>query len=327
MKTTITTSAARGPDRSRHWHQAIARAYFPLDLRFRNPNSFTGDLTIWEFGAVSISRLQSDGLQYLRLPHHFRATRDEEFLVTLPAKAEVHFSQGGSDVRCSPGGFFLERSHEPYEFSHREAADLWVLKVTAQPLAERVRGPDRFCSLLFGAHNGPGGLFTDMLHLLPGRFDTLNNEARSAIGQQLIDLLVLAIKADERTLTSGNSTVRSAHLMRIEAYIRANLQDFRLDPERIAGACGMSTRYLHELFRDTNQTVRSWIREQRLAACRSALEDPGNVETAAEIAYRWGFGDQTQFSRVFKAYYGLPPGEYRERARLAPDHAAADFVM
>ncbi len=36
---------------------------------------------------------------------------------------------------------------------------------------------------------------------------------------------------------------------------------------------------------------------------------------AAEIAYRWGFGDQTQFSRVFKAEFGVPPGEFRENAR------------
>jgi len=154
-----------------------------------------------------------------------------------------------------------------------------------------------------------------MLHLLPGRFDAMNEEARATVGRQLVDLLVLAIKADDRVLTSGNSTVRDAHLTRIEAYIRANLQDFRLDPERIARACGISTRYLHELFRDTDQTLGSWIRDQRLAACRAALEDPANVQTAAEIAYRWGFGDQTQFSRVFKAHYGVPPGEFRELAR------------
>lgn len=314
-KTTITTRATRPRDRSRHWHQAIARAYFPLDLKFRNPDSFSGDLAIWQFGDVSISRLTSDGLRYLRLPHHFRTTRKEEFLVTVPAHAEVFFSQCGSEVRCAPGGFILERSHEPYEFSHEDPADLWVLKVDTRALAERVRGPDRFCSLQFDAANGAGGLFTDMLHLLPARFGTLTEEARAAVGRQLIDLLSLAIKSDDRVLASGNSTVRNAHLMRIEAYIRANLGDFRLDPERIAAACGISTRYLHELFRDTDQTVGSWIRAQRLAACRAALADPANSQTAAEIAYRWGFSDQTQFSRVFKAHYGLPPGEFREQAR------------
>lgn len=315
MKTSITTSATRAPDRSRHWHEAIASAYFPLDLRFREADRFSGDLTTWRFGDVSISRLSCDALQYLRLPHHFRAAREEEFLVTVPARAEVFFSQSGREVKCRPGGFILERSSEPYQFSHAEPADMWVLKVDADALTGRLRAPDRFCTLQFEANNGAGGLFNDMLQLLPGRFDGMTQEARATVGRQLVDLLVLAIKADDRVLTSGNSTVRAAHLARIEAYIRTNLHEFDLGPERIAHACGISTRYLHELFKDTDQTVRGWIRDQRLAACRDALADPNNNQTAAEIAYRWGFSDQTQFSRVFKAHYGVPPGEFREKAR------------
>jgi AraC-like DNA-binding protein len=316
MKSTITTSKTPTHDRSRHWHDAIASAYFPLDLQFRNPDSFSGDLLLWTLGDVSLSRLTSDALQYRRLPHHFKGERDEQFLVTVPARSEVFFSQCGKDVRCNPGSFILERSHEPYEFSHAEAADLWVVKVDAKALGGRIRQPDRFCSLQFNAADGAGGLFADMLHLIPNRFDAMSPETRATVGQQLIDLLVLALKADERTLTSGNSTVREAHLTRIEAFVRKHMSDCELDPETIARGCGISTRYLHELFRDTNQTLGSWIRDQRLEACRESLRDPSNRQTAAEIAYRWGFGDQAQFSRAFKSQFGLPPKEYREKARV-----------
>jgi AraC-like DNA-binding protein len=316
MKTTITTSRTPIQDRSRHWHEAIAKAYFPLDLAFRDPDHFFGDLKLWTLGAVSLSRLTSDALRYRRLPQHFRAERDEHFLVTVPARSEVFFSQCGKEVRCHPGGFILERSHEPYEFSHAAAADLWVLKVEAKALGGRIRQPDRFCSLQFNAADGAGGLFADMLHLIPTRFDEMSPETRATVGQQLIDLLVLALKADERTLTTGHSTVREAHLTRIEAFVRKHLGDSDLDPETIARGCGISTRYLHELFRDTNQTLGSWVRDQRLEACREALRDPSNRQTVAEIAYRFGFGDQAQFSRAFKAHVGMPPKEYREQARL-----------
>lgn len=315
MKTTITTSRTPAHDRSRHWHDAIAQAYFPLDLTFRSPDSFSGDLALWTLGDVSLSRLTSEALQYRRLPQHFRAEREEHFLVTVPARSEVFFSQCGKDVRCRPGGFILERSHEPYEFSHAEAADLWVLKVEAKALGARVRQPDRFCSLQFGAADGAGGLFADMLHLIPSRFDAMTPETRATVGRQLVDLLVLALKSDDRTLTAGNSTVREAHLTRIEAYIRRHMNDSALAPDAIARGCGISTRYLHELFRDTNQTLGSWVRDQRLEAARELLDDPSNRQTIAEIAYRWGFGDQAQFSRAFKAHFGVPPKDYRERAR------------
>jgi AraC-like DNA-binding protein len=315
MKTTITTSRTAPYERSRHWHEAIATAYFPLDLDFRNPDSFTGDLSIWELGDVSLSRLTSEALRYRRLPRHFKAEGEEHFLITIPARSEIFFSQCGKDVRCTPGGFILERSHEPYEFSHAEAADLWVMKVEAKALAGRIRQPDRFCSLQFDAANGAGGLFSDMLPLIPGRFDAMELETRSTVGRQLLDLLALALKADERTLTSGNSTIREAHLTRIDSFIRKRLGDCDLDPDGIASGCGISTRYLHELFRDTNQTLSSWIRDQRLEACREMLADSSNRQTVAEIAYRWGFSDQAQFSRAFKAHFGAPPKDYREQAR------------
>ena len=86
----------------------------------------------------------------------------------------------------------------------------------------------------------------------------------------------------------------------------------------MARGCGISTRYLHELFRDTNRTLGSWIRDERLAACRESLRDASNRQTAAEIAYRWGFGDRARFSRAFKSHFGLPPKEYRQQARTRP---------
>src|SRR5690606_308764 len=107
----------------------------------------------------------------------------------------------------------------------------------------------------FDAANGAGGFFADMLHLIPDRFDEMNGETRRLIGRQLVDLLVLALEADARTLTSGSSTMRAAHLTRIESFVRRNLRDPGLDPDMIARHCGISIRYLHELFRDTNQTV------------------------------------------------------------------------
>jgi len=94
MKNTITTRGVDRGARSRHWHETIARAYFPLDLTFPRPEAFDGELVHWDLGEVSLSRLTSDPLLYRRLPKHFREPGPEEFLVTLPAKSEVRFAQG-----------------------------------------------------------------------------------------------------------------------------------------------------------------------------------------------------------------------------------------
>ncbi len=310
----ISTAGCEPRDRSRHWHETIAATYFPLDLRFVDADRFAGDLKIWDLGDVSLSRLSSEPLEYRRLLHHFHGEREEHYLVTVPIQSEVFFSQCGKDVRCRPGGLILERSHEPYVFSHGEPSDLWVVKVSATALSGKIRQPDRFCSLQFDTTRGGGGLLFDMLELIPRRIDGMSEELRATVGRQLVELLVLALKDDDRTLTAGATAVRAAHLSRIENYVRNRLGDSDLDPDAIARACGISTRYLHELFRDANQTLGSWIRDQRLDACREALGDPARKQTVAGIAYQWGFGNQAQFSRVFKAQFGVPPREYREQA-------------
>ncbi|WP_426037835.1 AraC family transcriptional regulator [Cypionkella sp. TWP1-2-1b2] len=313
MKTTITTKGVDLAARSRHWHEAIGQAYFPLDLSFRRPEAFDGELSMWQLGEVSLSRLTSDALMYRRLPKHLQIQGPEEFLVTLPAKSELLFAQGGREVRANPGAFFIERSHEPYEFSHAEPADLWVMKLSLQMLGGRVRAPDRFCSLQFDATNGANGLFVDMVHLIPQRYDAMSEEARSMVGRQLADLLALALQSDERVLSSGGSTVRMAHLARIESFVRRHIDNPDLVPDDVAAGCGVSVRYLHELLRDTNQTLGSWIRDQRLAAAREDLGNPRDKRAIGEIAYARGFADQAQFSRAFRQRYGITPKEARAR--------------
>lgn len=312
MQTVISTAGMDPASRSTYWHQAIAEAYFALNLQFGDAANFNGDLRSWTLGAVSLSRLRSGSLQYRRLPKHLARENEEQLLVTIPARAEVYFSQCGHDVRCSPGSYIIERSHEPYEFSHAEDADLWVLKIATKALAGRLRAPDRFCSMQFDADQGVGGLFADLVHHIPQRFDSMPAQAREAVGQQLVDLLALSIQSDDRTLTSGASTVRTAHLTRIENFVRANLHRLDLGPDTIARGCGISVRYLHELFRDTNQTLGQWIRDMRLEAAREDLCATRNPLSIAEICYRRGFADQAYFSRIFKQQFEMSPRDYRQ---------------
>ncbi|NGM46066.1 helix-turn-helix domain-containing protein [Rhodobacter sp. SGA-6-6] len=314
MQRTITTEGIDLGARSRHWHETIAQAYFPLDLTFRRPEAFDGRITDWTLGQVSLSRLTSDALLYRRLPKHFREPGPEEFLITIPARSEVRFLQGGKEIRANPGAYFIERSHQPYEFSHDDPADLWVMKLSSDMLGGRVRAPDRFCSLEFDATNGASGFFVDMVHLIPARYATMTEETRATVGRQLADLLALALQADDRVMLSSVSSVRAGHLARIEGFVRRHLDDPDLGPDKVAAGCGISVRYLHEVLRDTNTTLGAWVRDMRLMAAQEDLQNPADRRSIGEIAWARGFPDQAQFSRAFKARFGITPSEARGRA-------------
>lgn len=317
MRATYSTDHTAPAARKQLWEEVVSQIYFPLELRFQSGWDFTGSLDAWSLGPVSVSRNMSDGLLYRRHERHLVNEREESFLVTVPESAEIRFAQDGRDVCCRPGAFLIERSHLPYEFSHRDPAALWVMKVPSAVLRARIGRPERLATLQFDAGRGVGALFVDMLRLTAPRLDEMDEAARTLIGRNLVDLLVMAIEADERILVGHASSVRAAHLHRAESFIRSRLGDLRLSPQMIADGCGISLRYLHQLYEAEGTTVSGHIRSQRLLMCDAMLRDPYCRKSISEIAYEWGFGDQAQFSRSYRARFGCTPSEARAATRAA----------
>lgn len=317
MRSTLSTAHAPPAERKRFWDRAVTQTYFPLDLTFKNSPAFSGELDVWSVGNLSISRNKSDALLYRRHKRHVVHEREESFLITIPELSEIQFAQAGQEVRCKPGTFLVERSHLPYEFSYAEANTLLVLKVPSAMLRARIGQPERLSSLRFDCSRGIGLLFTDMIRTSVQRLDELDPGSLDVIGRHLVDLLVLSIEADERVIAGGTTAVQTAHLHRVERFVRANLADIHLTPQIIADRCTISVRYLHRLFETLGTTVCEWIRTQRLLMCDEALRDPACRHSISEIAYRWGFSDQAQFSRHYRRHFGRTPSATRELARSA----------
>ncbi|GAB4269816.1 MAG: helix-turn-helix domain-containing protein [Deferrisomatales bacterium] len=314
MNQRYTTAAVPESRRASYWRETIAAAYFPLELQFARAEEFQGELSVVHVGELSLSRLRSAPVGYFRRTGHLAHDAEECFLLSLPLRSAVEFSQCGRRTVCPPGSFVLERSGEPYEFVVPRANELQVLKVPEQALRWRIAAPDRLCALRLDAGSGAGALFVEFLQLAARRLPDLDPQAAQVVARQILDLLAVALEAQQPVGESEESAVRTAHRRRIEAYIRRHLADPRLSPSRVAEACGVSVRYLHRLFQPTGRSVSDWIRELRLQACREALLSGGKDLSLGDLAYRWGFSDQAHFSRAFKARFGIPPSQARRRA-------------
>ncbi|EQD39030.1 AraC family transcriptional regulator, partial [mine drainage metagenome] len=108
-------------------------------------------------------------------------------------------------------------------------------------------------------------------------------------------------------------------------YIHAHLYDSDLTPARIAVACRITARYVHYLFSSDRETVARYILRRRLEACSEALlADSQRGRTVTAIAFDHGFNSATHFGRVFRAYFGMTPRDYRARADVAPQPAGGD---
>ncbi len=297
------------------WQSAVSDTFFPLDTTFIEPETFHGDLDTWDLGIVGLSQMRCDGILYKRRKRHFLDEVDSSLLITIPRLGEVGFSQNARKTTCSPGAFLVERGDLPYEFWHEQTNELLVLKVPSESVRARIGPTDRLGALSFDGTQGIANYFLDVVKTTAEHVDLLDETARTAAGKHILDLLCLSIRKDDRVLDSNMSSIRAAHLHRAEQFIRNNLTREDLSSGLVAEACNVSLRYLQQLFLDADKSISGFIREKRLVRAREDLSVNDAPTTVAEIAHKWGFSDQSQFNKAYRAQFGCTPTETRKGAK------------
>lgn len=293
------------------WQQAVSAVYFPLVTEGRCEGDFNGTLDVWSFGALSATRIACDAVLYRREGAHLRDERESSLLISVPGSTEVTFRQNGRQATCTPGGLVIERSDAPYEYWHSKPDVQWVIKVSRDSVRARIGATEEMLALAMDARSGLASYFLSSLRAAVDHAPDLDAPGRAAAGAHLLEILCLALRADSRVLTSDSSVVRQAHLHRAEIFIQDNLRDPSLSPDRVAAACGISVRYLQRLFAQTGRTASSHIRDCRLTRCDEELRRGSRTGNLAAVAYKWGFTDQAQFSRLYRSRFGHSPREAR----------------
>ncbi len=201
-------------------------------------------------------------------------------------------------------------------------ASAWRLRIPKAELFSRLPQAQRLIGVALPCTDGAGFVLKHVLAATLGWHRGLDGETQYHLSQQILQLLGFVLQRADCSLRTDRSTVRNAHLRRIENYILENLSLPDLNADRIAGACGISKRYVHELFSDTGTSVAAWIRDQRLTRARIQLADRRETRPIATLAYDLGFHSQAQFSRTFKARFKITPRAYRNSIRALDERDA-----
>ena len=120
-----------------------------------------------------------------------------------------------------------------------------------------------------------------------------------------VPLLVDALLGDEPQLP--------ARLAKLLAAVEGNLaKHWTVDD--MAGQVGVSASRLHAIFQETlNKSPREWLTDLRLEhVCRLLSSTDLSI---AELAYRFGYADQSALTRAMRKTTGMTPAAYRRQAR------------
>jgi AraC-like DNA-binding protein len=102
----------------------------------------------------------------------------------------------------------------------------------------------------------------------------------------------------------------------VEFVLNCSLDEFQnLTVTKIATNFQVNRCYLSRRFkRDKDFTLCEFLTRERLSRSVGLLRENNDL-TIRELSTKMGFSNANYFIRVFKSYYGTPPGKYREYIR------------
>ena len=160
---------------------------------------------------------------------------------------------------------------------------------------------------------------------LAGRFVRLHGlmERRApklAIDSLLTEALALMIRRHGHHVGPPRSAGReNGPVARARAAIDA-APEAEIGLDRLAAIAGLSRFHLIRAFRrEVGVTPHIYLIGRRVARAKDFL---AGATPLSEVALACGFYDQSHFSRTFKAWSGVTPGQYRQGSNFLQDEAA-----
>ncbi|MFE2413454.1 helix-turn-helix domain-containing protein [Kitasatospora sp. NPDC059408] len=314
-------------ERFERWRDLVGRTRV-ADTTSAHVETFAAQLRMFEMGPVTLMATSFPSARFRRSERMIRSSDQELYHLTL-LTAGRHALGCAEDQRETHrvGDLWLIDSSHPYDgrFSGVRSpgqADPRATGISVDlPISLLPVSPDRVRDLLgraLCAREGTGAVLADFLLGLDRQAHTLGPAEAARLGTVVVDLVAAWVARELDTLPAlPHETRRRALVESVRGFIRRNLHDPDLSPATVAAAHHISLSYLHRVFTQESQgeTVAAWIRSQRLKKAHHDLADPALRAVPIHIvAAQWGILRADDFSRAFRAAYGISPSEHRHQA-------------
>ena len=177
---------------------------------------------------------------------------------------------------------------------------------------------ERMISLGNGTYSGSSNLDTTAASLFELQAAGLRSGHAALDTAVICSGTVLFLLAAIQAILQNRTYEQTSPITGLVEYIEGHLDEpFSL--ARLEQISGWSRTRLYTLFsRHIGQSPNDFIQSLRCDRARSFLEE--RDATVTDIAFELGFSSSQYFSRVFRKYTGLSPGEYRRRIRTGNRH-------
>ena len=233
----------------------------------------------------------------------------DQLLILLQTEGSVDTDYAGRRARRQAGDVEIVDYARPLHSVATDYENLTIVLARASaPAALLALEPH---GLVFPGGGGAARLISAAMQEFYAQAEHLTvSEAEAAI-EGIVALTTACARA--RLARDETDQVKSRRKAALD-YIDAHLGNAQLGPDEIADAAHISRASLYRRLA-AEGGIRAVLLKRRLdAAVRLMLED-NDERSLKEIVRRCGFAGASQFSRAFRARFGMPPRQYRALVR------------
>jgi AraC-like DNA-binding protein len=289
------------------YEEFVSQNFCKLSHRLDRDRPFSIHSTSHALDGFMVARVTTTGgkSELIRTEAAIRDDMRGHFVLHIPLCGEIELHQFSRQERCAPGTMAMLSVDAPYVQRKLGDNDTVYFFLPNSFVDRRLACSKSACSRRFPTQSGMGRLVRDGVVSLQGAAAGMTEAQFRTSARMLGDMVLMAIGSTDAV--SDEPPLRSGILARAERLIHAELGNADITIKDIARRCGISLRYLHEIFHTRGTTVSEYIKTQRLQKARRMLETATTGTTVTEICFQCGFSNASQFSTAFRQAFAISP--------------------
>lgn len=297
------------------WQEAICDVYLKVDVSTRHPENYNGFIREARLGDVTITDTLLSQQQITRQNRHIARLDKDCYYIQFVQRGRIDVEQSGTSLASHSASAAVFCASEPYQLHCHGKVRAFYVEAPRSAFAERFANGRVPVVAAINAGTGLGRIATELCHSVGTNAGALDVTARARIGEELLDVIALALECGPELNAFGGRATQRARLASVKTWIEERLGDPSLSLEKAAKSNSISLRQLHYLFELEGATPADWIWQRRLQRCHDELASGQSGLSVTEIAFRNGFSSSSHFSTSFRRSFGVRPTEVRKSSQ------------
>ena len=291
------------------WAETVATVY-DLDATHDEIDNFRFGFSAWHFGSLVLGVSETDKIKFWRSPQTVARSGIDHYLVQVYEQGSFGSNVEGKDMLVETGDVWivdLSRSVRNDQASFRSTN----LAIPRSVLAPLLPDPDALHGLKLSGSSATGGLLSRYLSDLSKQAETMTPEEAISVAQSTVHLIAGCVGPTIEAAGLAREGLNTALLANMKSSIDRELAKPEMGPEYLCKKFAVSRATLYRLFKPYDG-VSSYVRQRRLARCFQEIAAPESAaRRISDIAYQWGFTNETSFSHAFRHAFGISPRDAR----------------